>query len=687
MQNDTALELLKLLGRSVLLDIRAGTKFPSRKEWNTITAEEALTEKYLATLTQNIGVAVGEQSGGLISIDCDTDESFDELIAANPKLRETLHSHGARGGNIWVRLTDPQIPKLGKIRKNNEGIGEWRSTGAQTVIHGLHPSGVSYRNNGLPVISISRNEITWPQGWQMPWDTAAPKQGVKAIKNQETEAQKAKKEAVRALLMSIPPRPDRDNWMKISAAVRNSLVEAGHDEAEAIEMLQAWSPEEESGEYEKLLESAFNDISFGTLHHHAGLHGFRGVINRFFYSGSSYGVEAWPGNIIPLQGTDAVKRHLRFEFAIPKKMADEIVTQIERTRHVEYIGPVAGMQPGFYVSASQKFVVTKGPNIIQPRQGEYKFIGSFFADLLGYEQFDFFIDWLAHARRTLRKGKRGQTPVLALAGDRGHGKSLAIEIINRCLGNRTADCYRAFAGGSSFNGDLLGAELLTMDDVAASTDHRSRVTLAQNIKNHLFSASVRFEAKHKNAISMAPIQAVVIAVNRDAAHLRILPELDNSMLDKISILLTHPVNFAPDIAGDHDAISKIIDRELPGFLHALEQHHRPEAYEETGARRLKCYWNPEIVADLKALSNEHQLLQIILQDAGAEPDFWKAPRTASEIESKLTGQYSVNPHGARKLFHWPGACGTLLANLASEAGSAVQKHGVYRGTQRYYLTS
>lgn len=675
--NSTATNLLKLLGRSVLLDIPTGEKRPSRQGWQTITLEEALTDKYLASLTRNIGVATGDASGGLISIDCDGDEFFDALLAANPKFQDTLQSRGARGGNIWLRITDPQIPKLGKIRHAGGPVGEWRATGGQTVIYGLHPSGVEYKHNDKQVLSISRNEIIWPQGWIMPWDEVAKP---KAARDQgDTEEFKAKREAVRALLNSIPPRPDRDAWLKISAAVRNSLG----DDAEAIEMLKAWSPEEEDGEYETLLQSPFNDIGFGTLHHHAGQHGFKGVIERFFYGGSSYGVEAWPGTIIPLQGVEAVRRHLKIEFAIPKKFADEIVTQIERTRHVEYIGPVAGLQPGFYHVTGQKFVVTKGPHVITPKRGDFKFIGTFFADLLGSEQFDTFIDWLAHARRQLRKGTRGQTPVLALAGDRGHGKTLAIEIINRCLGNRTADCYRAFAGGSNFNGDLLGAELLTMDDVAASTDHRSRVTLAQNIKNHLFSGAVRFEAKNKNAIAMRPIQAVVMAVNRDAAHLRVLPELDNSMRDKISILLTNPVALPSHLAGDQEAISKVLDTEIPGFLFALEQHYRAEAYDAGKSGRLKCYWNPEVIADLKAISNEHQLLQIMVQDAAVEPDFWKDPRTASEVESKLTGQYSVNPHGARKLFHWPGACGTLLSNLACDGSGFVTKNGQLKGSMRY----
>lgn len=675
-----AIHLLKLLGRSVLLDIPTGEKRPSRQAWQTITLDEALTDKYIATLTRNIGVAVGDASNGLISIDCDGDSFFQEFMDANPKLHDTLISRAARGGNVWLRITDPQIPKLGKIRNASGPVGEWRSTGGQTAIHGLHPSGCQYQHNDKQVLSVSRMEIVWPQGWILPWDEVAKP---KAAKQQgDTEEFKAKREAVRALLMSIPPRPDRDAWLKISAAVRNSL----NDESEAIEMLKSWSPEEEEGEYETLLEHPFPEITFGTLHHHAGEHGFKGVIRRFFYSGSSYGVEAWPGNIIPLQGVEAVRRHLKHEFAMSKKIVDEIVTQIEREQYVGYIGPVAGFKPGFYTSKGKKFVVTSGPTVVPSRPGDYPFIKSFLHDLLGDVQQECFLDWLSHARRLLIKGTRGQTPALALAGDRGHGKSLAIDLINRCLGNRSADCYKAFAGGSNFNGELIGAELLTMDDVAASTDHRSRVTLAQNIKNNLFSGSVRFEGKHKAPIFMSPIQAVVIAVNRDAAHLRILPELDNSMQDKIVILLTSPAHFPQGVAGNFDAISQILDKEIPGFLAALEQRNRATAYNATDGR-LKCYWNPDVVSDLEALSNEHQLLQLILQDAATDAEFWKEARFASEIESKLTSSFSPNAHGAKKLLHWPGACGTLLSNLNDQPASRVKKAGHKDGIMRYELIS
>jgi len=467
--------------------------------------------------------------------------------------------------------------------------------------------------------------------------------------------------------MSIPKRPHYGLWLRLSAAVRNSLA----DESEAIDILQDWSPEEEEGEYDKLLSYSFDEIGFGTLFYYAQKHGFRGIVNQFFYDGGSYGMDSGNKEFIPLRGED-VARHIYTRFMVPKKgtAKDEILCKIQTDRFVEYLGPVAGYLPGFYNEGGRKFVVTNGPKIIPPKRGDFPFLNAFFLNLLGGEgiQHDTFLDWFAHARKTLLSGKRGQTPALALCGDRGNGKSVAISIINKALGGRTADCYKAFSGQTNFNGHLLGAELLVMDDSPASTDYRSRETMAQNIKGHLFGTEVGFEKKGRDQLQFKPIQAVVIAVNRSPEHLRVLPNLEDSMNDKISILVTSPGALPAEIQGKPEELSKIVDRELPGFLFALEQR-KPA----TEGGRLRCYRNPEILADLNLLSNEYQLLALIREAAEVDPKFCAEPVTANQVTHYLTDQCVQNNHTARNLLRWPTVCGGYLSTLAKDPSSGVKK--------------
>jgi hypothetical protein len=119
---------------------------------------------YVAKLANgNIGVAQGSKSNGLCSIDIDHDDEIDGFLRINPALVGSLRSKGARDCNCWLRV-EGEAPRLKPIKtRDGEKWGEWRGEGAQTIIHGRHPSGVPYQllNCEHPVL-ISIADIVWP---------------------------------------------------------------------------------------------------------------------------------------------------------------------------------------------------------------------------------------------------------------------------------------------------------------------------------------------------------------------------------------------------------------------------------------------------------------------------------------------------------------------------------------------
>src|SRR6516164_4166169 len=132
-------QLCNLLGNDVvLLPIKRGDKGPSGKEmqeWQTFTHARMEDPKYVARLNHgaNIGVLLGNGRG---TIDLDRDETVEQFLILNPKLRETLRSRRKRGCNLWVRIKG-ECPKSCKLRtRSGEEWGEWRVDGNQTVIYG-----------------------------------------------------------------------------------------------------------------------------------------------------------------------------------------------------------------------------------------------------------------------------------------------------------------------------------------------------------------------------------------------------------------------------------------------------------------------------------------------------------------------------------------------------------------------
>jgi hypothetical protein len=500
-----------------------------------------------------------------------------------------------------------------------------------------------------------------------------------AENGKDARAGNATEEVVEALLRSIPPRPDYEIWFKVAAAVRNTLG----DTDRAIHMLKRWSPEEKTGEYRHLLErSKFSKIGFGTVVYHARKHGFSGVIEKFFYAGRAGYFMQYGLKFIPLPREADVKQHLRL-YGINPQSPDCPTCRIRSERLVSYVGEVAGHRAGLHEFQGDHFLVTKGPIITESRPGGGECVRGFLMRLLATEdpdQFLNFLSWLHRARSAVIKGRRTQIPALVIAGGAGDGKSLAIEIVRRALGGRSANAYKYFSGQTRFNGDLVGAELLFVDDDAAAKDHGSRAAFAQFLKATLFAGSVAAEGKGANAIQCAPVQAVMISVNSDPQHLRVLPELDDTMRDKIILLKSSPSPLPPELAGRMELIQDRLTEDLPGFLHEVDNLD-PTEWTNPQTGRLRCHWNRGLLEALESLSPERRLWELIEDELGNAFGGIEWTGTASQLETELTCQEAKNPVAARSVLKWSGACGVYLSRLAKHPDSPVQLAGLTRETR------
>src|SRR5262245_56312987 len=104
--SDRISHLLALVGPAVLLPWASGSK-GSRRKWKHLRLVNMDQEGHRAELERagNIGVALGEVSIGLVTIDLDEDSYVNAFLKENPLLRSTLRTHARRGCNIWVRCS------------------------------------------------------------------------------------------------------------------------------------------------------------------------------------------------------------------------------------------------------------------------------------------------------------------------------------------------------------------------------------------------------------------------------------------------------------------------------------------------------------------------------------------------------------------------------------------------------
>jgi hypothetical protein len=132
----------------------------------------------------NIGLALGQASGGLVAIDLDHESYVDALLGANPLLRNTLRTSAQRGCNIWLRCSTDYPSSCNLRDQSGNEVGEWRADGNQTIIAGTHPGGTPYRFVvEQPVITVDYHEIVWPDVIQPPGATESQRaKGVREAK-------------------------------------------------------------------------------------------------------------------------------------------------------------------------------------------------------------------------------------------------------------------------------------------------------------------------------------------------------------------------------------------------------------------------------------------------------------------------------------------------------------------------
>lgn len=165
-------------GTAVLLPVAPGEKGCRLPEWNRVTLASMRDPQFMSLFcpTGGVSVLVGEPSSGLISIDFDDDDAADEFFEINPDLTTSFRTKGVRGCNVWLQMVS-DFPNLQNVlhrsQKDKDGrrlrVAEWRSTGGQTTIYGVHPTGAHYQwLVPNPPTEVSFDEIKWPSEWVPP---------------------------------------------------------------------------------------------------------------------------------------------------------------------------------------------------------------------------------------------------------------------------------------------------------------------------------------------------------------------------------------------------------------------------------------------------------------------------------------------------------------------------------------
>jgi hypothetical protein len=309
---------------------------------------------------------------------------------------------------------------------------------------------------------------------------------------------------------------------------------------------------------------------------------------------------------------------------------DRVFNILHDKYHVDWWGSLAGRQPGLIESGVSKLLITRGPKLLKPVQGEWPTIQAFIDGMLRDEAI-YFHCWMHLAVVPLynRELKRGQA--LILAGPKDSGKSVAQNlIITPLLGRRVARPYANIIGRTDFNEECFEAEHLMFEDEAPVRDYETQQLLAAGIKSLVANEVQWCHGKGKKGITLQPFWRITVSVNDRPENLRSIPIDDETLDDKMVILQTYPdatVQLVESLGGQDNFAQKIRE-ELPAYLYwLLSEFQIPEDLKATRFG-MKAHRNKEIVGAVRRNTNAAHLLEILRDMYPGTKDF---VITASQI--------------------------------------------------------
>lgn len=339
---------------------------------------------------------------------------------------------------------------------------------------------------------------------------------------------------------------------------------------------------------------------------------------------------------------------------------------------VHYAGRIAGWPPGMAEICGEKVLVTRGPKIIEPKYGKFPHIKRFINELLG-EQGRYFYAWMKAAYTALREGSPfapGQ--LLVVAGPVGCGKSLMQMLVTEMLGGRMAKPYRYLSGQTPFNGDLIGAEHLCIEDEVAKTDIRSRRSFGDAMKAFIVNKQQSAHPKGREAFTTEPFWRLTMTLNDEPESLMSLPPLDGDLADKVTLLAAseaskpYPSKELPTMAAYWDALKS----EIPAYLYAINKWEIPDDIREI-RYGVKAFHNSDLLRKLNSLSPESKLWTLIAQSNLLDNTLSAWTGSSVDLEKELLERDKSGQ--VKDLLYYATACGQYLSRLAKSMPENVVK--------------
>ena len=379
-----------------------------------------------------------------------------------------------------------------------------------------------------------------------------------------------------------------------------------------------------------------------------------GAIEDLYFDGRHYWRKL-PDTSWQAMNSTTVARHLRVEYALdpdphgqPSSELDRVLHEIEEKKAIVGAMPFVHHKDTLIYLNRKPYLNTSTTKCLQPVSEpqpwakNFPFIADYLERLLEDKPLNFLLSWLQRFYKSAWEGKLLKGQAVFLAGPVGVGKTLLSErLIAPLLGGKQ-EATDFLLGGSNFNKELFEYALWTIDDDPVSGDPKAHMRFSNLVKKVVANHTFNYHAKFRDQLTVPWNGRILVTCNDDPESIRILPDLDVSIKDKLILLKTSPNaqrRFPKDLVNT-------IDKELPYFARWLIDYEIPSECEGENRFGIGSYIDPELEEIARQSSVTNSFAEIL--DMWRKNYFkvsrdllWKG--TAAELNCELVTDETVKP--------------------------------------------
>ena len=358
----------------------------------------------------------------------------------------------------------------------------------------------------------------------------------------------------------------------------------------------------------------------------------------YFPFKNRYLLEDQRGHFIQYPLTQA-KNLMKSKLGYNTKQVEDLMVKICDESVVDDVIPIGGMKKGLLETEfNQRILVPSEQTRIIPQSGDWSTINAIYSGMLGEVQFEYYKGWLKTWLSGFYEYKFVPGQVLVLIGETASGKTLVKNIHNHIFGGG-GQPIKYMTGKTNFNGELCAVCSLHIDDKLNELDYKGKMKLKAECKELAVAGQARFEFKKQTAFTASPIQRLLICCNANEDSVSIIPDLDGSTKNKVSILYCRrkEMPMPTSNVSDKKAFWQKIESEIPAFInHLINEHEITEKFEDNNENRMgvRGYHNKKALSFIRIFSNEGKRLHAIIEALREFGDVkWEG--SASDLKRKL----------------------------------------------------